>query len=291
MAGLWVVNGHGRAWARRAGPSSPRPSGLAKRRAAQGLTAPRARRAWLADRTGRHPQPRPSARRRCGASDAGVLRPATRSCSAIRRSETTPRLTPPRWGNKTGALPAHVHPARLPSEPVTELPHASRAPASQPKREPGVPHARLLCLVQLGRLVSGAKVPASVREEACQVGREDARILTNAVVSRRPRPCLSIVVRSGRADASRRSLQPPAAGASGRVINPGAETAAGSYGSVMTGRRACDLSGQRSGRYRDRRRSPEGRSGRHGDRARDRSCSRAPEQRPRGRSSRRPSRR
>jgi hypothetical protein len=43
--GLWVVIGHGRAQARRARPSSPGPSGLAKRPAGQGLTAPSARRA------------------------------------------------------------------------------------------------------------------------------------------------------------------------------------------------------------------------------------------------------
>src|SRR5215208_1903266 len=50
-----VAIGHGRAWARRAGPSSPGPSGLAKRPARQGLTVPRARRAWLANRTERRP--------------------------------------------------------------------------------------------------------------------------------------------------------------------------------------------------------------------------------------------
>ena len=68
VAGLWVVIGHGRAWARRAGPSSPGPSGLAKRPAGQGLTALRARRAWLADRTERHPHQRrrrTSGRGRC----------------------------------------------------------------------------------------------------------------------------------------------------------------------------------------------------------------------------------
>ena len=54
--GGWVVIGHGRAWARRAGPSSPGPSGLAQRPAGQGLTAPMRAVLRLADRTEHHPR-------------------------------------------------------------------------------------------------------------------------------------------------------------------------------------------------------------------------------------------
>jgi hypothetical protein len=69
---------------------------------------------------------------------------------------------------------------------------------------------RLLPFVHLGRLVGGGKTPASAPEEACQVGREDARTLTNGVVSRRPRRGRSVSSNSVAMSTSGKAFQTPA---------------------------------------------------------------------------------
>src|SRR4051794_27332316 len=75
------------------GRQCPGPSGLAKRPAGQGLTAPRAV-LGVADRTDHQPHAVTAG----GATVSRRYRLAARSCSAIRRSESTPRWTSARRG-------------------------------------------------------------------------------------------------------------------------------------------------------------------------------------------------
>ena len=131
VAGLWVVIGHGRAWARRAGPSSPGPSGLAKRRAGQGLTALRARRAWLADRTERHPHQvadeRPAGRCK-GAVTLQIMARAPTAAQAMSSRERAAAARCPCEGGHDGVLGrrAQAQRACLQREPC---PSPSGAPA------------------------------------------------------------------------------------------------------------------------------------------------------------------